>query len=254
MGKIPPAAEKDRSERWLLTYADLITLLLIFFIVLYVMSTRDVVKFQVMADSIVEAFTGTRNIVGEAPGPSFMHGIKGLNRTGQTKETKQRLKAEYIRQEMERVAESQNMGSAISVNMEDRGIVIRMEEKVLFGSGEADLGPEAREILQKVSQILKINKTQYMRIEGHTDNVPIASSRFPSNWELAAVRATSVVRLLVQNGIDPRMLSEAGYGEHRPIADNATPKGRAKNRRVEIVLLAEQLNKSEPPARRQEGL
>lgn len=253
MGKIPAAAEKDRSERWLLTYSDLITLLLIFFIILYVMSSRDVVKFQAMADSIVEAFTGTKEIVGEAPGPSFIDGLKGLNRSGQKKETKQKLKAEYIRQEIERVAVAESLQSSISVNMDDRGIVIRMDEKVLFGSGEADLGSNAREILKKVAKILTVNRTQYMRIEGHTDNVPISSARFPSNWELSADRATSVVRLLTANGIDPRLLSAAGYGEHRPLANNNTIEGRNKNRRVEIVLLADQLAKSETPAR-QEGL
>lgn len=245
----PVNPEKDRSERWLLTYSDLVTLLLIFFIVLYVMSVQDVVKFQMVADSMIDAFRGTKAIVGDAPGPSFIQGKSGVRTGGPGSKGREQLKMEYIKQEVERMAQKEGLQSQVSVRMEERGVVINILDKVLFSSGYADLNPEAKRVLMSIGKILLINRDQYMRVEGHTDDVPIRNERFPSNWELSAGRATNVVKMFIDEvGMNPRLLSEVGYGEFRPLANNGTEAGRIKNRRVEIVVLSNKLSSSESPA------
>ncbi|OGS37055.1 MAG: hypothetical protein A2293_01295 [Elusimicrobia bacterium RIFOXYB2_FULL_49_7] len=252
----PPNPEKDRSERWLLTYADLITLLLIFFIILYVMSVQDVVKFQMMAESIVDAFQGTNMVVGESPGPAMVPGsagsrVSGPGAKGKGAGTKgkEQLKMEYIKQEVERLASREGLQSQVSVRMEERGIVITIVDKVLFASGYADIHEEAKSALVGIGKILAVNKDQYVRVEGHTDNIPIRNEKFTSNWELSATRATHVVRLFIDDvGLNPRLFAAVGYGEFRPVATNATPEGRSKNRRVEIVILSQKLSSAETPA------
>jgi chemotaxis protein MotB len=117
-------------------------------------------------------------------------------------------------------------------------LVVRFADQVFFDLGKADLKPEAIEILTRLGPLLK-DIPNPIRIEGHTDNLPISTARFPSNWELSTHRATSVIRYLVEElGFSPDKLSAAGYGEYRPIADNETPAGRALNRRVDIVIIS----------------
>jgi chemotaxis protein MotB len=117
-------------------------------------------------------------------------------------------------------------------------VTVRMGEKVLFPSGSATISPEGKATLKKISEAFANVKDRMIRVEGHTDNIPIHSTRFPSNWELSSARAIAVVRWLQELGIDPKLLAAAGYGEFQPIADNATPEGRADNRRIEISLAA----------------
>lgn len=242
----PPEAEKENSERWLLTYADLITLLLVFFIILYVFSIQDVVKFQSMAESLNGALSGTKYLVGGAPGPSFIDGHSGLKVKVKQAKTTERAKMEELKKRIEAMAKAQGLESAISVTLEERGVVIHIVDQILFNSGYANLTGQAFEVLQGIGRILLSNTDQYIRIEGHTDNIPIANSQFPSNWELSASRATNVLRMFIDDvGIDPRLLSAVGYGEFRPMADNFTEEGRAKNRRVEVVVLSNKFQKSE---------
>ncbi len=117
-------------------------------------------------------------------------------------------------------------------------VTVRMGEKVLFPSGSATISPEGKATLKKISEAFANVKDRMIRVDGHTDNIPIHSARFPSNWELSSARAIAVVRWLQELGIDPKLLGAAGYGEFQPIADNATPEGRADNRRIEISLAA----------------
>jgi chemotaxis protein MotB len=231
----PPKAEKDRSERWLLTYSDLITLLLIFFVIMYVFSVQDLAKFQQMASSLKGTLSGTNLVVGMAPGPSMVETQNGESmEISAIPDSPPGL--DEIVDEVDAISVAEGVQASISVMSEERGIVIRIVDEVLFYSGNAELTPKAMEILGKIGEMLK-RTTEYIRIEGHTDNVPISTPAFPSNWELSAGRATNVLRLLANVGIDPRRLSAAGYAEFRPIADNAYENGRAKNRRVEIILL-----------------
>jgi chemotaxis protein MotB len=117
-------------------------------------------------------------------------------------------------------------------------VTVRMGEKVLFPSGSATISPEGKGTLKKISEAFAAVKDRMIRVEGHTDNIPIHSSRFPSNWELSSARAISVVRYLQDQGMDPKLLGAAGYGEFQPISPNDTPDGRAENRRIEISLAA----------------
>lgn len=134
----------------------------------------------------------------------------------------------------------------VGLGVEERGIVFRFQDSVLFDVGKADLRPEAREILTKVGGLLKKVSNQ-IRVEGFTDNLPISTERFPSNWELSTARATTVVRFFIEElNIDPKRLEAAGYGEYHPIASNDDAAGRQKNRRVDIVLLRPSLSALEP--------
>lgn len=123
-----------------------------------------------------------------------------------------------------------------------------MVEKILFDSGSAEIKKEGKKVLDRVVEILKNVKDRQINIEGHTDNVPISprlAQKFPTNWELSTARATNVVRYLQEKGIDPALLSATGYAEYRPVSPNDTEEGRAKNRRIEIVLVPLELKKSE---------
>ncbi len=117
-------------------------------------------------------------------------------------------------------------------------VTVRMGEKILFPSGSATISPEGKATLKKIGEAFAAVKGRMIRVDGHTDNVPIKSARFPSNWELSSARAIAVVRYFQDQGMDPKLLGAAGYGEHQPIAPNDTPEGRAENRRIEISLAA----------------
>ena len=143
---------------------------------------------------------------------------------------------------------SQGLESAFSLENVERGVVIHFTDRVLFDLGKAELKPEAKEVLQLVAQELKA-WPNHIRVEGHTDNLPIRTAPYPSNWELSTARATEVLRYLIDvGGLAPERMSAAGYGEYRPIAPNDSEEGRAKNRRVDIVLLRSGLEVSEPAA------
>jgi chemotaxis protein MotB len=128
-------------------------------------------------------------------------------------------------------------------------LTVRLAEKVLFASGSATIGREGRAALTKIAEAFRDVHGRIVRVEGHTDNVPIHTARFPSNWELSAARAIAVVRLLQDQGVDPSLLGAAGYAEYQPVAPNDTPEGRAENRRIEISLAAPlETLPSAPPA------
>ncbi|MBN1128578.1 MAG: flagellar motor protein MotB [Chitinispirillaceae bacterium] len=233
----PPRAEKDRSERWLLTYADLITLLLIFFIVLYSMSQVDKKKFEAMSQSLAIAFGGVgRGGVLES-GRSLIPGDKVY---------KERLEMQNTEQKVRRMIAQKGLEGKISTDLGPRGLVISVKDTLLFTVGSADLTGPAREIIQSVSHILEATPNA-IRVEGHTDNVPIHTAKFFSNWELSTARATNVLQYFIaRGGIAPERLSAAGYGEYKPSAPNTSDRNRALNRRVDIVLLSSDFSRFEP--------
>lgn len=242
----PPEPEKDRSERWLLTYADLITLLLIFFIIMYVMSVQDVAKYAALRTSLIEAFTGSTFVVGSAPGPGAISGggQPGAHGAGMGSEQEQ---MESIDQSVEELARMEELETEMTTSVGDEGVRIRLAESMMFSSGRADLSAQAYRVLQEVGQLLARYPSHQVRIEGHTDSTPMYSAMYPSNWELSGARAASVLRTLTQGtGLDPKLLWLAGYAEQRPVADNRTDGGRRANRRVEIVVL-----RNGPPSLRQ---
>ncbi len=231
-------AEKENAERWLLTYADLITLLLVLFIVLYSMAQTDTQKFQEMAESLAITFGGVgrsgvldggRSLV---PGPSV---------------SKERRAMSNTQERINRMIAQMGLQGKISVSRE-RGLVISIKDSVLFYSGSGELSGPAMEIVGRVARILQ-PMPNFIRVEGHTDTDRIHNTRFYSNWELSTSRATNVLQYLLHSGgISPDRLSAAGYGEYRPKAPNDTPENKAQNRRVDIVLMVSGFNKYEPKA------
>ena len=229
--------EHENSERWLLTYADMITLLMIFFIIMYSMSQVDKAKFDAVKASMGLAM-GTNAIIGSAVGKS----LADLN-AGNTKET---VEMTEMKDRLNKMAKQAGLEGKMQVFMDERGLTIRVEEVMFFHSGSSDLNPDAFQAINLVAQTIK-TMHNYIRVEGHTDNMPISTSRFPSNWELSTARATTVAKQMIAGGgMDPHFVSAAGYGEYRPIDSNATPEGRQANRRVDIVIVKTELSKSEP--------
>lgn len=228
--------EKDRSERWLLTYSDLITLLLIFFIVLYSMSKVDAKKFEEMSQSLSIAFGGGGRSGVLDGGRSVMPGNKVYKEFLEMQNTQERIK---------RMIAAMGLEGKISTSLTVRGLVISVKDTVLFTVGSAELTPGARDIVKCVANILA-DVPNAIRIEGHTDPVPIHTERFFSNWELSTTRATNVLQFFIQSGITPERLSAAGYGQYRPAVPNTSDHNRALNRRVDITLLSSDYSKFEP--------
>lgn len=234
--------DKENLERWLLTYADLITLLMAFFVMLYVFSKQDTRKYDAMTMQLKAIFsggtglvdeggrTGSRTIEGNGPGPSDL-------------EIRRKLEGE-----IKMLADPGGVEEKISVITDERGIVISIMDKAFYDTGKADLKEKARATLDKIAPVIKTLPND-IRIEGHTDNVPINTYEFRSNWELSTRRATEVVRYLIENGeISPKRISAAGYAEYRPVAENDSEANRALNRRIEIILVntADKKNSSLP--------
>jgi chemotaxis protein MotB len=226
---------EDR-DRWLISYADLITLLFAFFVVMYAISIVNEGKYKVLSDALGSAFGGNPHT------PQASSVIEPLPLSGLIA----RKRMEAARREQERMntlARDLNASLAplvasgkVRVVQTARGVSVEISESVLFAQGQAALGEASRATLGVVAGLLK-DDPHAIEVEGHTDNVPIASPLFPSNWELSAVRASSVVRLFIENGIAPARLTAVGHGENRPVASNEDEAGRARNRRVAVMIL-----------------
>ncbi len=251
--------EGDNSDRWLMTYADLITLLLAFFVIMYAMSKVDAKKFEQMSEKLQGEFNSS-SLVPQAATTDLGAGVLKI---GRLKLVAQRLASPSFGQLKHRVnigpatniplsSGFDDAGSAdsslheFSVEMNERGLIIHVVESALFKSGQAEMQPQARILLDKIANEIADLPNQ-IRIEGHTDSLPISSFKFPSNWELSAARATAVVRYFVDShGFTPARISALGFGEFRPLAPNDTPENRARNRRVDIVILTDALSRYEP--------
>lgn len=244
----PEKSGKAGHERWLLTYSDLITLLMIFFVVLYALSSINARKFEAMAISLSKAMGGGQSVLNEsgaslAPGVSGSSPVKELETSREMDELND---LERIRKELQDYINNNGLEGKVTVNMEERGVVLSFQDAALFPLGSAELTPGARETIGKIGLIL-IKAPQYLRVEGHTDNLPINTREFPSNWELSVARATSVVQELI-NKLDfaPHRLSATGYGEFRPRVLNDSAANRQQNRRVDIVVLKSKYETAEP--------
>ncbi len=243
------AEGKSNHERWLLTYSDLITLLMIFFVVMYSLSNLSAKKFQDIALSLAHAMGGGGQSVMNEPGTALAPGVSGSSLTEDIQSTmdiKEVSDLEKIRQELQTYIDENGLNDRVSVTLEERGVVLSFKDVALFPLGSAELTADARELINKTGQILK-KASQYIRVEGHTDSLPISTAQFPSNWELSVTRATRVVQELIRElGFHPERLSAAGYGEYRPKLSNDTPENRQQNRRVDIVVLKSKYETAEP--------
>jgi chemotaxis protein MotB len=225
--------EHENLERWLITYADLITLLLAFFIMMYVFSKQDAQKYDEVVGHLKTIFTGGTRISGQGQDPGallFELPIKTVQGTGE--EVRKKLD-----DEVRSLADNESIKKNISVFSDERGVIIRVLEKAFFDEGKADLKERAKSALSKIIPIVK-NVDNQVRIEGHTDNVPINNHEFRSNWELSARRATEVVSYFIEkNDFPPERISAVGYAEYRPVTINNSPENRALNRRIEIIIV-----------------
>lgn len=240
----PVAVEKENNERWIISYADLVTLLLGFFIIMYATSQQDVELFHRVAASIQRAFNvEVKAGVGDTS-PVFDGGSGIFPDPYQPSPISRDL--ELIRQSVQQHAEATGVdpGQIVVLPEPDR-IVIRLADNLLFPSASAVIRPAARPLLDVVGAVIADLPNQ-IQIEGHTDNVPVGTDRYPTNWELSSARATAALRYLVEEaGLDGRRMFAAGYGEFQPVASNLTPEGRALNRRADIVVLYEPVADSE---------
>lgn len=238
--------EHENHERWLVSYADFITLLFAFFVVMYAISSVNEGKYRVLSDSMVSAFRSTTNDQGSTVVQSPRVAVGALipqimtkpqkavaNPEAEKKRTEFRQKMRSMAEEVKRVLEPLVAGGQVRVTEGVNGISIEINASALFKLGDAALGDEAGRALRAVAEVIAVGDFP-IKVEGHTDTQPINTPYFPSNWELSAARASSVVRLFVGAGVAPSRLTAAGYSDQRPIADNATPEGRARNRRVTI--------------------
>ncbi len=206
-------AENDshHRDRWLLSYADLVTLLLALFIVMYAAADHD--RAQKIAASFNAQNTGGNGILPSFDSPEKRGdeiGGKFLNNPVLMQKTK--------------------------MKQTDRGLIVSLSEAGFFAPGGAVVNGEAESVIAAIVESMRDSRVP-VRVEGHTDSLPIANARYPSNWELSTARAASVLMKLTEQGIAPERLSAAGYGGFQPVADNSTAEGRAQNRRVDVVVL-----------------
>lgn len=229
--------DTENHERWLISYADFMTLLFAFFVVMYAISVVNVGKYKVLSDALGDAFGGR----GAATTPAT------TVETFSLPNIVARKRAEAMRREKDRLTLlardlTATLGPLVKegkvrVTQNSRGVSVEINASVLFAPGDATLTDASREALRAVAVLLK-NDPHAVQVEGHTDDVPIANPLFPSNWELSAVRASSVVRLFIDAGMASARLTAVGHGANVPVAANDTPEGRARNRRVAVTIIS----------------
>jgi len=242
--------EHDNKERWLVSYADFITLLFAFFVVMYSISSVNEGKYKVLSETLEGVFNApARTIepiqIGDVAPRNTQSGPfsvqvpnpdSGASTQSKSNEDAQgKLKLEEIAGEFEEEFQDLILDDKVSVQKKDDWIEISLDDTVVFQSGGVEPVDDALPIIEKIALIMRKHDNA-MLVEGHTDNVPIRSAVFPSNWELSAARAATVVRYLAEEGVSPSRMGAMGYGEFQPIARNDTPAGRAKNRRVVLLI------------------
>ncbi len=271
--------EHISHERWLVSYADFITLLFAFFTTMYAISTVDAQKMGRMVMSMRASFDNSLFSAGSnrlslnqgsgdsgslAAGEKAVESLragKGASKPGGSLQELKNLNASFAMHEspvsperllsnLQRSVESlvgpEALGTKVRTRMDERGLVVSLGEGGFFDSGSDILKPEGRVLLDAIASALVTTDNQ-VRVEGHTDNVPIRNTRFPSNWELSTARATTVVAYLMEKfRFAPERLSAGGYAEYRPVETNATVEGRSRNRRVDIVVLHPRYAQAEP--------
>lgn len=239
--------EHDNHERWLVSYADFITLLFAFFVVMYAISSVNEGKYKVLSNALNNAFS---NVTGQ-PGAKPLTITQGAPPIPPKVVGKPSLSPEQKKIEERKVEDRQKMRNVAKDIMDtlqplvaqgkvrlletSRGVTIEINDSVLFPVGQAKLQPASMSAMRAIGEVLA--RADFpITIEGHTDNVPIATAQFPSNWELSAVRATSVLRLFNESGVGAERLTAIGYGDTRPLETNTTLEGRARNRRVSVLI------------------
>jgi len=230
--------EHENHERWLLTYADLITLLLALFMMLYAMSVLDLRKYQAFQEAFTQGLGGHKTQANDiAPETKNPVTIPSATPVPESKDNLDQEELKKLKKRLEKQLKDAGMQDDVQLELQARGLVMNVVSGVLFDTASATLTKQGEALLGSLEPVFGSFANKLV-IEGHTDPRPISSSVFPSNWELSTTRATAVLRDLIKEGITDTRLSAAGYADTRPRASNATEAGMARNRRVDIVILA----------------
>lgn len=269
-GRKRGGGEVENEERWLLTYSDMITLLMALFIVLWAISSVNISKFQQLKVSLQSAFSAkvlpsNNSILTGQQSPFDQNGspVQQITTPAPTSQilsvasVQQQISARisasiaakavaqdqdnlvHIQQLVRQFARQHGLSAIVKTRIDQRGLVLRLlTDKVLFASGQATVEPAAVPLLTEIGHLLAApDIVNPVRVEGNTDNVPISSSRYPSNWELSSARADAVLEFLLSDRVSAKRLSATGFGDVNPLASNSTAAGRAANRRVDIIIL-----------------
>lgn len=229
--------EEHISEGWLIPYADLLTLLLALFIVLFASSNVDQTKLEKMSQTFNQVFSGGTSVFQASTASNSDISRTDKTDTTSNPRTYELAKLDELKKEVDQYIEKNGLQNEIESTITSDGLVLRIQDRALFNMGEATLDSEARVVASSISKILQKAGNREIVVSGHTDNVPINTARFPSNWELSSARATTFMRsLLANNSLNPSQFTLASYGEFKPIATNNTEAGRSKNRRVEVLI------------------
>jgi chemotaxis protein MotB len=249
--------EEHADESWLLPYSDLMTLMLALFIVLYGMSTVDALKFQEMSEAFKSVLTGgtsvldqnamisnNRTSLSEIETPkSTQDGL--MTKKNELKRQEQQ-NLESLKKQLDTYIKENGLTDDLETKLNQSQLMITISDKALFASGEAVVKPEARQLAKAISNMLQQFPDYEVIVSGHTDNVPISTYEFPSNWDLSSVRALNFMKILLLNtNLDPKKFSAIGYGEYHPVASNDTAAGRAQNRRVEVSIIRKYVDSTE---------
>jgi chemotaxis protein MotB len=236
--KIPKEEESSRTspDRYLITYADLVTLLLGLFVILYVSARVDEERYKEFAKAFSDYFKPQKNEDNHGTGLSPFQGVrKGIPEP--ILPFPNRRNIQEIQAEISKALETYLKSGDITIEAKGNSFVVTLPEKLLFKSGKAEIEPGGEVILEKLAISLQgLAKDQEVAIDGHTDSDPISNFRYPSNWHLSVARAVNVAYLLISKGVPEHSIVVRGFADQRPIADNSTPEGKAKNRRVEITI------------------
>lgn len=235
--------EEHLDESWLIPYSDLLTLLLALFIVLFASSSVDAQKLQQMASSLNVAFEGGEGVLQyQAPTESLEVPEKEDEENSKEDEEKRKRAAEMedlgaVQQKINHYIEAKGLSFTLQTTLTEEGLLITILDQALFDSGSADVKGEAVQLAREISDLVVTDTPRRVTVSGHTDNVPVGTSRYQSNWDLSTMRAINFMKILLDNTkLNPANFVASGYGEYHPVDTNETKEGRQKNRRVEVLI------------------
>ena len=251
MRRKKPPEEHENHERWLISYADFITLLFAFFVVMYSISSVNEGKYRVLSDSLVNAFKSaptSEQPLRLGPPQALPQPIRPTPPKKPQAETDSKLKERtenmrQIAQDLLKVLAPLVNDNQVKITQSVRGVTVEINASVLFAQGQATLHPESAKALAAVAKLLAQAPNQ-IQVEGHTDDAPINTAFYPSNWELSSARASSVVRLFSAHEVAPERMVAIGYADNRPVVPNTDNESRARNRRVTMLIISEAPSKA----------